>query len=133
MALVREINRSIGSDLKLGVGQFEGFLEAVGLGGGLPANMRQVLLFAQQYRHLVAHRGGRVDRRFKTACPFEVAAEGEPLDIGASRFALIRTALIGYVALLMDRFRVASGAASQDDACYWEDRIARLLALERSQ
>jgi hypothetical protein len=133
MALVREINRSIGSDLKLGVGQFEGFLDAMGLGGGLPANMRQVLLFTQQYRHLVAHRGGRVDQRFKAACPFEAAIEGETLNVGASRFALIRTALIGYVALLMDRFRVASGEPSQDDPQYWENQIARLLETERNR
>ena len=121
---VREIQHQASANLSRGVGQFESVLAAVGLGGGAPSSIRRVLLFAQQARHVIAHRGGRVDDRFLSACPEDGFELGERVLLNHDHFALIRTAMIGYVALLADRSRVANGESAMDDPNYWEQRLA---------
>ena len=104
--LVSELKRECKSDLKMGLGQFEYLLNAIGLGGSVDKRVRNVLFEAQQIRHLIAHRGGRADARFLESCPGLGYAEGQQVRLSASQYAKISLCMAIYTMTLINRCRV---------------------------
>lgn len=107
------IARELGATLKAadsaGVGQFEKLLDAVGLGGAVDARLRKSLHRAQQYRNLVAHRGGIADARFVAACPHWGYKDGDEVTLSRREFDEILYAIVLYGQLVLNRCLIALG------------------------
>ena len=110
--LVSELKRDLSTDLKLGLGQFEPLLNAVGLGGSVPDNVRRTLFYGQQLRNLVAHRGAVVDIRFKSACPELGYEVNDHAKLSSKQFFDLVDALSAFAVLIADRVRIATGLSS---------------------
>ncbi len=98
-----------GSELKRGVGQFESVLKSVGLKGSVDPHVRTLLHYAKAMRNVVAHRGGRVDKRALEDLPGNLGlTEGESLSIGTGQLFALASAMVVYVEDLRYRARVAA-------------------------
>jgi hypothetical protein len=112
--VVSEASRTLKSDLKLGVGQFESVLDAVGLGGGVDQRVRDGVFYLQQYRHLLVHRGGVADRRFIDNCPALAYCVGETVRVPAALYLDLWLASQMYAATLRNRCNAADGLTVQN-------------------
>ncbi len=101
-AVLREVVRATGSDLKAGINQFENILEYVSLGGPTPDNVITAVFSAQQIRHVWAHRGGVADAKFVDKCPGR-AAVGDKLLIDIGEFSRLMHGLHMYGWTIMNR------------------------------
>lgn len=110
--VVRELQRSQASDARMGVGQFESMLAPLGLGGDVRDDTRRELLFAQQARHLIAHRGGIVDARFLETCNWLGLSAGDRLQIGRDQFMTFKAALCDYISSLASRVEIVTSQNS---------------------
>lgn len=107
--IITELQREIKSDLSQGVGQFEGLLKEVGLGGAVDERVRKALFEAQQIRNLIAHRGARADRRFVEACTHLGYEVGDEVTLSKSRISDLVSAIAIYMRTLENRTLVALG------------------------
>lgn len=107
--LLGELRRSIASDLKPGVGQFESVLDSIGLGGSVDDDVRRSLFYAQQLRNLVAHRGGVADKRFVNACAALDYDINEKVSISTDQYFHMVDAMQAYAVTLAERVRAAFG------------------------
>ena len=107
--LIAELKRDLGSSLRTGVAQFEGLLKAVGLGGDVPAGVRRALVYAQQIRNVVAHRGGIADQRFVLACPALPFAVGDKVTVTSEQFFDLIGCFSMYAVVIADRIRARTG------------------------
>ena len=123
--IIGELQRDLGNDQSFGIGQFEKILAEVELTGAVHPRPRRLLLLAQQYRHLVAHRGGRADARFINACPDSGYVEGDLVSLSAKQMNDIFMAVIAYKEALENRVRAALGVPAHDS-----DGLAEWLADE---
>ena len=105
--IISELQRDLGNDQSFGVGQFEKILTEVELTGAVPPRVRRLLLRAQQYRHLVAHRAGRADSRFLEICPDLGYTLGDPVNLSRTQMNEIFMAMIAYMEELENRVRLA--------------------------
>lgn len=108
-AIVTALQRESGSDNARGLGQFDKLLRPVGLGGDYTSRLREAFVFAQQYRHLVAHRAGRADEQFMTACPKVETQLGDPVTLSRADFNRVTTAMAVFAGILMNRRRILDG------------------------
>ncbi|NEK59904.1 hypothetical protein GCU56_18780 [Geodermatophilus sabuli] len=107
--VVEELKRKQGSAAKIGAGQFEAVLDAIGLGGPIDANVRSVLRIAKSYRNVVAHRGGTADARLLADCPDLQLTLGEPVRVSDAQMQSIIFAMWWYAEEINRRRRQASG------------------------
>lgn len=101
--LVSEVKRECKTDLKVGLGQFEDLLSAIGLGGVVDARIRKVLFEAQQVRNLTAHRGGRADARFVASCPNLGYSVGDHVRLSGPQLTEILDCMGAYAITLIKR------------------------------
>lgn len=107
--LISEAQREVKVDFSLGVGQFEGLLKELLLGGSVDPQIRRSLLHAQQIRHLIAHRGGRADSRFLKACPDLGYKVGDHVQLSPTQFHELILSMVVYGRILDNRCRVLKG------------------------
>lgn len=95
--ILREAYNKTKADLKIGVGKFETQLDLVGLGvnSRVTGTLRDRIFYAQQFRNLIAHKGGIADSRFVDRCSGHGYSVGDPVQIGS---ALLRESLAGLIA-----------------------------------
>lgn len=105
--IITELQRGLKSDLKQGSGQFESILDAVGLGGGMDATVREGVFYLQQFRHLIVHRGGVADRRFVTNCSALGFNVGERVTVTEDLYWQFWMAASLYALTIRNRCRVA--------------------------
>lgn len=95
--LLREVESSLRSRMKAGTSRFEPLLSAVGLGGPVRDATQRNLFRLHKVRNLVAHRGGRIDRRFLDECPgFGEGEIGERLNLDATAYHELVRAAVDY-------------------------------------
>ena len=81
-------------------------LEILGASGEpFPEELNKSMTELEATRHLLVHRRGVVDRRFRERCPWLSVAEGDDVDINDDRFAELVDDVRGYVEAILDRFR----------------------------
>jgi hypothetical protein len=114
--IVLEYLRSIGGDLKVGIGRSESLLELIDLTGPVDDDLRRSLLEAHQVRNLYAHRGGIVDQRFAERCPWIGAVVGERFRINNSMFDRYHRSIHDYVLLVINRILIQEGSPPYEDA-----------------
>lgn len=107
--IVYALQKDLATEASIGAGQFDKLLRAVDIDGGHSARVRRNFVLAQQYRHLVAHRGGRADQKFMKACPQVNVALGERVHLSSSDFNEIVIAIGIYTVTVMNRYRAANG------------------------
>lgn len=106
-----EASKKMNSDLKIGVGRFEPLLELVGLNGNgdISDGLKEAIFYAQQTRHVWAHRAGKADKRFLERCPNKGFALGDTVKISTEQSNLHLHALMTYGVLIVNRFLAAHG------------------------
>ena len=87
----------------IGVSAFESMLELVHLDGGVSELVRSNLRLMQQYRHLVAHRGGVADQRFVDVCAELGYKAGDTVRINRDQMGTMLLAGTVYAAEVDDR------------------------------
>ena len=110
--LIREVQRSVGADLKRGLGRFEALLNAVALGGGVDKDISDCMFELSQTRNLIAHKASVADAQFISACPHLGLSTGERLFIDHARYEWYLDGAFSYVATLLNRARSRAGQAS---------------------
>jgi len=107
--VVTELQRDLKAELRQGVTRFESVLDAIGMGSGVSSDIRKAIFEIQQVRNSLAHRGGVADRRLIEACPWLGLKQGQPLVVTHEKFEYYIDAVYGYLADLINRWRVADG------------------------
>lgn len=93
----------------IGVKAFESVLELVHLDGSVSDLVRSNLRLMQQYRHLVAHRGGVADQRFVDVCADLGHSPGDQVRINREQMGNMLLACTVYLAEVDDRVLNALG------------------------
>ena len=88
-----------------GVPRFEVVLEAVRLGGQPPPEVVRPLTEMVNIRHVLLHRGGRVDRRLRENCEWLDVHIGDRLVIDDHKYVAYHSALSLYGVSLQGRFQ----------------------------
>lgn len=109
-----ELKRVTDATMKVGVGQFERLLNAVGVGGDVDPHVRNVIRIAKEMRNVVAHRAGIVDARFVSACADLNFARGDQLRINREQMHSVLFACVLYVEEVNRRCRAAQGLPPLD-------------------
>lgn len=112
--IVIEASRALKSDLKVGAGQFESLLAAVGLDGGVQDGTRRGIYLTQQFRHLIVHRAGVADRQFVEHCTDLGYAVGDTVVVSERLYTGFSFAAQLYALELKNRARVSDGHAKRE-------------------
>ncbi|QYJ92071.1 hypothetical protein [Shewanella spartinae] len=114
--LVELLEKDMASSLKKGVNRFESLLDPFGLGGALSSGCTQSLFELQQVRNLLAHRSGRVDRRFKSECPWIKCRVKDQLVVNQEMLERYSSACIEYWMELLYRLGDVHGVALRPES-----------------
>jgi hypothetical protein len=114
--LVHTLSQEVKAPLQKGIGKFEVLLGAVGLSGGVDAEVRKALLELLNIRNVVVHSRGRVDSRFLENCPSSRHQLGEVLRITPNMSERYRTACVYYLAELIIRWTKRDHAGADTTA-----------------
>jgi hypothetical protein len=114
--LLTLLKEKLRASFRPGVGRLEVLLEPVGLGGPCHEKVRRTLLELSQVRHLVVHKNGLVDRRFRNACPWLELQVGQPLPLGHSNFVSYGLSVDWYDVELGNRIERCFGRTPRTDA-----------------
>lgn len=68
--LTKAIQKDLQSSLKQGVAQFEGLLNAFGMGGAVEDEDKRTLFELSKVRNVILHRNSVVDKQFIDSCPW---------------------------------------------------------------
>lgn len=101
--VVELLERETGAGLKNGTTRFEALLTPFGLSGESPDIVRQIIFELGQVRNLIVHRGGRVDRIFREACPWVKIPLGHELKVSTKMWHKYNFVVSTYVTLLICR------------------------------
>jgi hypothetical protein len=101
--LVSVMDQALGAPLKGGVNRFETLLETVGLKGVIPEELGKSLFELQQVRNAIVHKRGIADHKFKVACPWVEATQGELIYVSEPMLANYLAAVMEYVIELICR------------------------------
>ncbi|MCP3881714.1 MAG: hypothetical protein GY701_25495 [Sulfitobacter sp.] len=116
--LVRQMERSAGSESKAGVTRFETLLAFAGLSGPFRPELRDGLYELQQYRNLIAHKGGRIDAAFLDKCPWVDEDLGAQLRIEAPKYMALLRFAVDYACRVEARVAEKYGGSPRRG---WED------------
>lgn len=105
--LLQELKRTLSSDFRSGVGQFECVLKVFGLSGAVDSGLRRDLIEARHVRNVIAHRRGLADARFLEGCPWLKGklAKGDRVHVGTEEFHRYSEAIQRYSVLLAERVK----------------------------
>lgn len=103
------LEKEIGAGARAGTTRFEALLRPFGLSGEVPEIIQRLIFEMGQVRNLIAHRGGRVDRAFKTACPWMPFKIGSQLTVSRHMWRAYYGAVHIYVTILICRAGSKSG------------------------
>ena len=104
------LERETGAGLKNGTTRFEALLTPFGLSGESPDIVRRIIFELGQVRNLIVHRGGRVDRTFREACPWVKIPLGHELKVSTKMWRKYFEAVHIYITLLICRVGTYFGA-----------------------
>lgn len=107
--IVELLEKETKSGLRSGINRFEELLKPFNLGGKVPKPIAHTLYELGQVRNLIAHSASRVDRRFKTACPWLKTKIGAPLHVSHDMIGDYFDAAMMYVTLLICRTAIVFG------------------------
>jgi hypothetical protein len=107
--LVRELERSLKSDLKAGVNRFETLLDAIGMSGEVPDEARRLLFEMSQVRNVIVHSGSIADRKFVDACPWLGFKIGDEVRVTDARYKSYFVAVTNYMITVCNRALVHAG------------------------
>lgn len=103
----------ISADMQPGVGKFIAQLECVDLDDAVKAQTTEVLrnrvLFAQQFRNLIVHRGGVVDKRFVERCEALSYAVGDVVRVSTQWLREWFSSIVVYGLLIVNSHRERYG------------------------
>jgi hypothetical protein len=99
------LDQEMNAPLKSGVNRFETLLQPFGLSGKVDKEIADQIYYLAQVRNLIAHRAGKVDRKFKLACPWSELEIGSKLDVTMKDYRLFDVAVTQYVTELIQRSR----------------------------
>lgn len=88
-----------------GVKRYEVILTAVGCGGDVNDDVRKTILEIAETRHLLVHRGGRADTKFRDRCPWVPIWGGGIVRVGPGDFGRFTLAVMSYMGELMVRLQ----------------------------
>lgn len=97
-----------------GAGRFEGVLNAIGLGGDVPAAVRKRMVWLSEARHVLVHRQGKVDAKFLSRHPDIGQTVGEKLVVKEHQFSRSVAAVRAYAAIVGMRLEEAGLADKRD-------------------
>jgi len=103
------LEKEIGTGLRAGTTRFEALLRPFDLSGEVPEIIHRLIFEMGQVRNLIAHRGGRVDRTFKTTCPWISFKIGSQLTVSRHMLSAYYEAVHIYVTILICRAGSKSG------------------------
>lgn len=101
--IVDLMDRELDSEGRSGVNRFESLLEPFGLSGAVSKECAHALNELQQVRNLMAHRNGKVDRQFKSKCPWIKVAIDKKVNVKREMFQQYSAGTIGYFTELLYR------------------------------
>lgn len=104
------LERETGAGLKKGTSRFEALLKPFGLSGESPDIVKRTIFELGQVRNLIVHRGGRVDRTFREACPWIQVSLGHELKVSNKMMRKYFMAVHIYITLLICRVGTYFGA-----------------------
>ncbi|HTQ62038.1 MAG TPA: hypothetical protein VMI32_17570 [Candidatus Solibacter sp.] len=107
--LLRELQRTLRSDQRNGVGAFEAILGAVGLSGEVKKDCRERIWEMNHIRNAVVHRRSRADRTFIGACPKLGLNIGDQISITHNQLGEYAGALAGYATEIVYRMGARYG------------------------
>lgn len=112
-----------------GVDQFEAVLAALRLGGVVHEAVRKTIFELAQARHMLVHRNGVPDHRFKERCPDVPIWGAGVIRITRSDFGRFSYAVLAYMAELMLRL-VSAGWDDKNSEVDWQAKKTEMeLAL----
>lgn len=127
--LVARQKEQLDSAFKIGIGRFECLLGTIELSGNVNDLVRRILLELAETRNVIAHRNGRVDKRFIERCPWFSATVGRPLYLTGRHFERYVVAARWYLVELSRRLAVKY-AASDNRPVDTSSETATLQVLE---
>jgi hypothetical protein len=123
--LIEQVKKEQNSSLTSGVGQFESLLGAIGFGGDVQMDVRKTMFLVKAVRNLIAHNGGRVDRKFTESVSGTDLQIGQPLQINTRQAYAAVFAMVHYVESLAER---KSLTRPSTDSPKWLPSPAQVLA-----
>jgi len=102
-AILRDVQRSLGAEQRLGINAFEVVLTSVGFSGAVDKGVARSILELQQLRHIIVHRASVADRRFVEICPWLRTKVGQRIRITEKQFETLAIAAIAYLRIVADR------------------------------
>jgi hypothetical protein len=112
------------ASLRQGVNRFESLLEVIGLSGSVTKEVADTLFELHQLRNLLVHRGGVIDRRFKTAFPKMKCKLGEPVQLSQRQVSQIHAVAIRYLTEIICRIGDTEGMNLREPASLAGERKA---------
>lgn len=107
--LLRELQRTLRSDQRSGVGSFESILAAVGLSGEIEKECRERIWEMHHIRNVIVHRRSRVDRTFISACPKFGLKIGDRIPLTHDQLGSYSQALASYATEIVYRMGTRYG------------------------
>ncbi|RIS36992.1 hypothetical protein D2E60_23995 [Mycobacteroides abscessus] len=104
---------NVSADLQPGVGKFIAQLECIDLDGAVKAQTTEVLrnriLYAQQFRNLIVHRGSVVDKRFVKRCGSLSYIVGDKVQVSTQLLREWFSGVVAYGLLIVNSHRERHG------------------------
>lgn len=107
MLLAELLEREVGAPLKVGVDRFEELLKCIGLSGSVPDGVGRTIFEMGQVRNVLVHRGGIVDRRFVSACPWLGLNPGDKVSVDRESLSRFASAALDYAVVYLQRAHLA--------------------------
>lgn len=97
------LERELGTGIRNGVDRFEAMLEPFELAGPVPKKLKDAMYELGQVRNIIVHNASRVDRQFKSACPWFPQKVGSTVNVSSEMLHYYMDAVVLYVTLLICR------------------------------
>lgn len=115
-AILGQAFNNVSADMQPGVGKFLAQLECVDLDDAVKIKtteaLRNRVLYAQQFRNVILHRGGVVDKRFVERCGAFMYAVGDPVHVSTQSLREWFSGIVVYGLLIVNSHRERYGLDS---------------------
>lgn len=113
--LFDQLEQELATNLRVGVTRFEALLAPFGLSGPVPEHLSRSIFELGQVRNAIVHRGGSVDRRLATACPWLNFQPGDQMQISSAMLWSYFNAVHEYVTILIKRVGTYFGVPMDEE------------------